>query len=486
MLNLCGELFLKTIFLSRALLLIFIYSVSLYSLTPSQVFEMNKNSIVVVHSLNQDGKAIKQGSGVILSSDFVATNCHVIEDGNSIKISKDGHYMPASLSAGNIEKDICVLSVENIKGKSVVFGKTSQLKVGETIYAIGAPQGLELSLSDGLVSQLRGGNPPIIQITAAISPGSSGGGLFNNKGQLIGLTTAQRKDGQNLNFAIPIEYGKGMEEYDNSSQVPDQILDAIKYNDCPLNNEGICNPKIIKINRFDDIQKAKKAGFDVDINLVPCKDADNCVALTKIFRILNITDIDLGPYQINYQNHPKTVLKEYFVELFARENAKKILSALIKKYGYSWETLGRYRFTPEKAPEKNAMYYRELHKYIYDTNDTVNDTETIVDEEYLNQIKQIVLKQTYTPKNANRLHQWGETVVQFTITTEGISDKIRVKKSSGFTLLDATARQIIKSSSPYFPKPIQDTQIEIPITFKDTRPPLDSFWIKPKENNTKP
>jgi TonB family protein len=444
---------------------------------------MNQNSIVVIHSLNQDGKIIKQGSGVILSSDFVATNCHVIQDGNSIKIGKDGHYMPASLSAGNIEKDICVISVKNIKGKGVVFGKTSQLKIGETIYAIGAPQGLELSLSDGIVSQLRGSNPPIIQITAAISPGSSGGGLFNNKGQLIGLTTAQRKDGQNLNFAIPIEYGKGMKEYDNSLQVPDQILDAIKYNDCPLNNEGICDPKIIKINRFDDIQKAKKAGFDVDINLMSCKDTDNCVALTNILRVLNITDIDLGPYQINYQAHPNTVIKEYFVELFARENAKKILSTFIEKHGYSWETLGRYKFSPEKAPEKNARYYRELYQYVYDANDTADDIKTVGDEKYLNQIKQIVLKQTYTPKNANLLHQWGETVVQFTITADGISDKIRIKKSSGFTLLDATARQIIKSSTPFFPIPIQDTQIEIPITFKDTRRSLDSYWIKPKKNN---
>jgi tetratricopeptide (TPR) repeat protein len=65
---------------------------------------------------------------------------------------------------------------------------------------------LELSLSDGIVSQLRGGPPPFIQTTAAISPGSSGGGLFDGEGRLVGLTTLYIEGGQNLNFAMPVEW----------------------------------------------------------------------------------------------------------------------------------------------------------------------------------------------------------------------------------------------------------------------------------------
>jgi S1-C subfamily serine protease len=64
------------------------------------------------------------------------------------------------------------------------LGQTSKLKVGEPVYAVGAPHGLELSLSEGIVAQLRGGNPPLIQTTAAVSPGSSGGGFFNADGEL--------------------------------------------------------------------------------------------------------------------------------------------------------------------------------------------------------------------------------------------------------------------------------------------------------------
>ncbi len=77
--------------------------------------------------------------------------------------------------------------------------------MGEPVYAVGAPEGLELPLSEGIVSQLRGGPPPLIQTTVAISPGSSGGGLFNTEGELVGITTFYLKEGQNLNFALPVE-----------------------------------------------------------------------------------------------------------------------------------------------------------------------------------------------------------------------------------------------------------------------------------------
>ena len=81
------------------------------------------------------------------------------------------------------------------------------LRVGQRVYAIGAPQGLELTLSDGLISGLRdAAGAQIIQTSAAISPGSSGGGLFDDAGELIGVTTFQTKTGQNLIFAIPVEW----------------------------------------------------------------------------------------------------------------------------------------------------------------------------------------------------------------------------------------------------------------------------------------
>lgn len=176
------------------------------ALTPSQVFDKVKDSVVVVKTLNEEGDAISQGSGVLLPSGKIATNCHVVKNGVRFQVGRGQNLAPATFFAGDEDKDICLLQADKITGTPTQLGTAATLKVGEAVYAIGAPKGLELSLSDGIVSALRGGMPPLIQTTAAISPGSSGGGLFDSEGRLVGLTTLYIDDGQSLNFAMPVEW----------------------------------------------------------------------------------------------------------------------------------------------------------------------------------------------------------------------------------------------------------------------------------------
>jgi tetratricopeptide (TPR) repeat protein len=177
-----------------------------HALTPDQVFDKVKDSIVVVKTLDAQGKVKGQGSGVLLPSGKIATNCHVVEGGASYQVGRGKELVPATLYAEDGDKDICLLDAKGITGKPAQLGKAAGLKVGVPVYAVGAPKGLELSLSDGIVAQLRGGPPPFIQTTAAISPGSSGGGLFDGEGRLVGLTTLYIEGGQNLNFAMPVEW----------------------------------------------------------------------------------------------------------------------------------------------------------------------------------------------------------------------------------------------------------------------------------------
>jgi hypothetical protein len=121
-------------------------------------------------------------------------------------VGRGKRLVRATLYAEDGDKDICLLDAKGITGKPAQLGKAASLKVGVPVYAVGAPKGLELSLSDGIVAQLRGGPPPFIQTTAAISPGSSGGGLFDREGRLVGLTTFYLEGGQSLNFAMPVEW----------------------------------------------------------------------------------------------------------------------------------------------------------------------------------------------------------------------------------------------------------------------------------------
>jgi Flp pilus assembly protein TadD len=176
------------------------------ALTASEVYEQVKDSVVVVKAYNQQGRQVGQGSGVMLPSGDIVTNCHVVKSGVRFMVGQGKRGMLATLKASDPEKDLCLLSAPGLKAKPARLGKAAKLKVGEKVYAVGAPQGLELSLSEGIVSQLRGGPPPLIQTTVAISPGSSGGGLFNAEAELVGITTFYLKDSQSLNFALPVEW----------------------------------------------------------------------------------------------------------------------------------------------------------------------------------------------------------------------------------------------------------------------------------------
>jgi tetratricopeptide (TPR) repeat protein len=189
-----------------AVFILSILPLQVHALTPAQVFDKVKDAIVIVKTLDAQNKLIKQGSGVLIPSGKIATNCHVVEGGAFYQVGRGKQLFPAILFAEDSDKDICLLDAKGIKGKPVQLGKAASLKMGDTVYAVGAPLGLELSLSDGIVAQLRGGPPPLIQTTATISLGSSGGGLFDGEARLVGLTTLYIEGGQNLNFAMPVEW----------------------------------------------------------------------------------------------------------------------------------------------------------------------------------------------------------------------------------------------------------------------------------------
>lgn len=117
------------------------------------------------------------------------------------------------------ERPIAAQAATAPSAPAVTVGSVADLRTGQKVYAIGAPQGLELSLSDGLVSSLRdipGGT--VIQTTAPISPGSSGGGLFDASGRLVGIMTFQHRYGQNLNFAVPADWIAEMRARDGSAR----------------------------------------------------------------------------------------------------------------------------------------------------------------------------------------------------------------------------------------------------------------------------
>jgi tetratricopeptide (TPR) repeat protein len=139
-----------------------------------------------------------------VASDQVVTNRHVVAEGVSLRIRQGSRTWPAIVTHLDADHDLCRLKAEGLNTSPVGVRRSSSLQVGERVYAIGAPEGLELTLSEGLVSGLRDNEGVrIIQTTAPVSAGSSGGGLFDAQGRLVGITTFIVAEGQNLNFALP-------------------------------------------------------------------------------------------------------------------------------------------------------------------------------------------------------------------------------------------------------------------------------------------
>jgi len=175
-------------------------------LRPQDVYRKVKDSVVLLVAA-KSRKEISQGSAVAISPRHLLTNYHVIRNQPFILVKLDEQIIKARLAKKDEERDVCILVLEESKLTPIKGVRRFQdLEVGEKAYTVGAPSGLELTLGEGIISGKREeGHRKFIQTSAPISPGSSGGGLFDSYGNLIGITTFVVKDAQNLNFAISVE-----------------------------------------------------------------------------------------------------------------------------------------------------------------------------------------------------------------------------------------------------------------------------------------
>ncbi len=181
--------------------------------TPVQIFSDLNLSVYKIVAMNDEqlidkknDSQISQGSAVALSDRIAITNCHVLEGMNVFGAFVNDEFVTFELAAKDKKKDLCVIRSSSPLTFAHLTKDYSRLKVGEQVYAIGSPSGLRNTLSEGIVSGLREiKGIQHIQTTTPISPGSSGGGLFDAEGKLIGITTFRIGDNGNLNFAVSLD-----------------------------------------------------------------------------------------------------------------------------------------------------------------------------------------------------------------------------------------------------------------------------------------
>lgn len=217
-----GRLAIKLVFL----ITILPTAVTAQSLAPRKgipaIAKAANGSIVSVVMSDKEGKPISQGSGFFVSKDgLIVTNYHVIAEGSSAvaKLPDGACYVVDGVLTFDKARDVAVIKAHGQNFRTLTLGNSDRVQVGEEVVAIGNPLSLDSTVSNGIVSGMRavkeeGGK--LLQITAPISPGSSGGPLFDMAGGVIGITTMYLKGGENLNFAIAINDAKPLLEVDSS------------------------------------------------------------------------------------------------------------------------------------------------------------------------------------------------------------------------------------------------------------------------------
>ncbi|MFH1371917.1 MAG: trypsin-like peptidase domain-containing protein [Planctomycetota bacterium] len=185
-------------------------------------------AVVIIVVYDNTGDELRMGSGFFIGSGKILTNAHVVEGAYSAEVrSLLKTYEDVTITKQDDDLDLAVLEVQSVGEPIISLADDSDLRVGQRILAIGNPEGLERTVSDGLISAIRdSGGVQRIQITAPISHGSSGGPLLNMEGLVIGVTYAFMEEGQNLNFAVGIETIK---QFLQSPENPEKLKKAGSY-----------------------------------------------------------------------------------------------------------------------------------------------------------------------------------------------------------------------------------------------------------------
>lgn len=151
-----------------------------------------------------DARANGYRRKLVLDSTWIITNAHVVRDAREVTVSANGLQGTAAVKYRDPETDLAILWAKGfVVPKATISPDARSLQPGDQVYAIGTPKGLQRSITQGIVSAIRATpSRTLIQTSAVISPGSSGGGLFDDQGRLVGITTLKITGGEGLNFAV--------------------------------------------------------------------------------------------------------------------------------------------------------------------------------------------------------------------------------------------------------------------------------------------
>lgn len=189
-------------------------------LTAPEIAERAQPAVVVVEGL-LGGEVVSQGSGFVVSEDGrIVTNRHVIEDTDALRVhlASGEAYDDVFFIGDDAERDLAILRIEEAGLDTLALADERTARIGEAVYVIGNPLGLEGTFSSGLISARRDiDGRSFLQISAPISSGSSGGPVLNANGEVLAVATLTLPGGQNLNMAVPARYAASLLELEGEA-----------------------------------------------------------------------------------------------------------------------------------------------------------------------------------------------------------------------------------------------------------------------------
>ncbi len=207
--------------------------------SPSEIAREQSKAVVVLEGLDDRNNVIGQGSGFIVTTNgAIVTNLHVVRGAAMVRVKLPSGDMYKTVEVVDVDdaKDLVVLKIKGFKLPTVQLGDSDRVEAGEPVVVISSPEGLTNSVTTGVISGVRRlETHRVFQITAPTSPGSSGGALFDSSGLVVGIVTYVLKSGQNINFAVPVNYVRGM--------IGDQVKsDLSRIQPAPSDQTGAVSP----------------------------------------------------------------------------------------------------------------------------------------------------------------------------------------------------------------------------------------------------
>jgi hypothetical protein len=306
-----------------------------------------KDAVAFIKTFDENGEQIAAGSGFnIKNNGIIVTNYHVISGASSIScfLNNNQEYKVDYILNYNILKDIAILKLKDASDLPVVaLGDSDKVELGEDVVAIGNPLEFQNTVTTGIVSGIRNMfGIDYIQTSASISPGSSGGPLFNAYGDVIGITSMTILNSQNINFAVPINSVKklfvsacaipidSLNYYESSSEefepndnlataneiIPNQYLDGnfvddedIDYYSFTLNTEGTLS--LFALSYDDMYSKSYSSGLTMTLLDKDGKEISSSSEATEVDTVVQkiTSELKEGTYYIAVKGKTSTLTK---------------------------------------------------------------------------------------------------------------------------------------------------------------------------------